>query len=36
MKRRFEEKAELIDYEQLVNEVVALTGMEEDAVEVRP
>ena len=35
MKRRFEEKR--IDrLQQLVNEVVALTGMEEDAVEVRP
>ena len=34
MKRRFEEKR--IDrLQQLVNEVVALTGMEEDAVEVR-
>lgn len=35
MKRRFEEKR--IDrLQQLVNEVVTLTGMEEDAVEVRP
>ena len=34
MKRRFEE--ERIDrLQQLVNEVLALTGMEEDAVEVR-
>lgn len=35
MKRRFEEKR--IDrLQQLVNEVVTLSGMEEDAVEVRP
>ena len=35
MKRRFEEKR--IDrLQQFVNEVVTLTGMEEDAVEVRP